>query len=112
MQRHTGLSSVEKTAQRAMMGIPFDALVIAITAQLELEKGLNISMESISQAVSSLPPVLRDRVRVIIAGDGQLREWLEEEIRHRELGHICRTLGNISSKEIHSLLVASTAWRK
>ncbi|MGI9057758.1 MAG: glycosyltransferase [Ktedonobacteraceae bacterium] len=107
MQRHTGLSSVEKTAQRAMMGIPFDALVIAITAQLELEKGLNISMESISQAVSSLPPVLRDRVRVIIAGDGQLREWLEEEIRHRELGHICRTLGNISSKEIHSLLVAS-----
>lgn len=107
MQRHTGFSSVEKLAQRAMMGIPFDALVIAITVQLELEKGLNISMECISRTVSLLPPTLRDSVRVIIAGDGQLREWLEEEIRHRELGRICRMLGNISSMEVHSLLVAS-----
>jgi len=98
---------LEKLAQRAMMGIPTDALVIAITVQLELEKGLNISMESISRTVSSLSPVLRDRVRVIIAGDGQLREWLEEEIRYRELSRICRMMGNISSKEVHSLLVAS-----
>lgn len=106
-QCHTHLSVEEKAIQRASMGIPTDALVISITVRLELEKGLDISIESISRTVSTLPPALRDRVRVVIAGDGQLRGWLEEEIRRRELSHICRMMGNISSEEVGLLLAAS-----
>src|SRR5437868_5571705 len=107
MQRHTDFSAGEKAARRATMGIPADTLVIAIIVQLELDNGLDISMESISRALSSLPPALRDRVRVMIAGDGELREWLEQEIRLRGLSHLCCMLGNISSEEVHSLLAAS-----
>src|SRR5712691_5691647 len=105
MQRHTDLSAEEKAAQRASMDIPADALVIAIIIQLELEQ-LDISMESISRTISSLPSALRDRVRVMIAGDGQWRERLEEEIRQRDLSHVCRLMGNISSEEVRSLLAA------
>jgi len=107
MQQHVALSAEERAAQRASMNIPTDALVIAITVRLELEKGLDISMESISRALSSLPSALRDRVRVMIAGDGRLRGWLEEEIRRRGLSDICRMTGNISNEEVKSLLVVS-----
>jgi glycosyltransferase involved in cell wall biosynthesis len=107
MQRHEALSAEERAARRASMNIPIDALVIAIAARLDPEKGLDISMESISRVVSSLPPALSDRVRVMIAGDGKLRGWLEEEIRRRELSHVCRMMGYVSNKEIQSLLEAS-----
>src|SRR2546421_11791071 len=107
MQQHTDFSEKKKAARRASMNIPADTLVIAIIIRLEMQKGLDISMESISRTISSLPPALRDRVRVIIAGDGSLREWLEEEIRQRGLSHMCRMMGNISSEGVHSLLAAS-----
>lgn len=106
-QRHEALSSEEKAALRASMDIPGDALVIAITVRLELEKGLDIAIESISRVVSSLPPELRDRVRVMIAGDGQLRGWLEKEILQRELSQVCRIMGLISSEEVQTLLEVS-----
>jgi Glycosyl transferases group 1 len=107
MQRHRDLFSGEKVAQRASRDIPADALVITIIVQLEPEKGLDISIESISRMISSLPPSLRNRVHVMIAGDGQLREWLEKEICQRGLSHVCWMMGNISSEEVHSLLAAS-----
>lgn len=107
MQQYTDLSAQEKAARRASLGIPTDALVIAITVRLEMEKGLDISLESISRALSSLAPAVRDRVRVMIAGEGELRQWLEQEIRLRGLSHVCRMLGNIPSEGVHSLLAAS-----
>lgn len=107
MQRHADLSAEERAEQRASMGIPTDALVIAITVRFDLEKGLDISMESISRIMSELPPTLRDRVRVVIAGDGKLRGWLEEEIHQRGLSYVCRMMGNISNEEVNSLLAVS-----
>ncbi len=107
MQPYEALSAEERAALRASMNIPIDALVIAINVRLEMEKGLDISMESISRTLSALPPELRERVRVIIAGDGQLRGWLEDEIRQRKLSHVCWMMGNIPSKEVISLLAVS-----
>jgi glycosyltransferase involved in cell wall biosynthesis len=106
-QRREDLLAEERVARRVSMGIPPDALVIAITVRFDLEKGLDISMESISRTLSSLPHAQRDRVRVIIAGDGQLRGWLEEEIRQRGLCHICQMMGHISNEEVQSLLAIS-----
>lgn len=105
--RYVELSNEERVSRRVSMNIPPDALVIAITVRLELEKGLDVSIESIAQTVHSLPSILRDRVRVMIAGDGMLRGLLEEEIRSKGLSQICKVMGHISSTEISSLLEVS-----
>jgi glycosyltransferase involved in cell wall biosynthesis len=107
MQRHPDLSVGERAARRASMDIPTDALVIAMNVRLDVEKGLDISLESISRALSALPTALRRRVHVIIAGDGQLRGWLEKEILQRGPGFVCRMMGHISNEEVYSLLAVS-----
>ena len=106
-QRLEALSVEERVSRRAIMAIPADALVIAITVRFDLEKGLAISVESIYRALASLPSALRDRVRVMIAGDGPLRGWLEEEIRQSGLSDVCQMMGNVSNEEVNALLAIS-----
>ena len=107
MEKYADLSPKERASILADMGIPGDALVIMLSVRLELEKGLDISIESITRALSSLPPALHDRVFVIITGDGKLRGWLEEEIRRKGLSDICRITGHVSNEKVISLLQAS-----
>jgi glycosyltransferase involved in cell wall biosynthesis len=92
---------------REQKDIAADAIVIAIICRLDHEKGLDIAVESIDRALSSLSLELRAQVRVIIAGDGSLRTQLEEEIHTRKLDKTCELWGKISAQEVRSLLAIS-----
>ena len=55
-------------------------------------------------------------VRVVIAGDGQLRKQIEEAIRLRGLGQACLLCGEVSPVEVITILGLSdiflfTSWR-
>ena len=107
LNRHVVLDDASKASLRETKGIMADAIVIAIICRLSPEKGLDIALESISRALSTLSPDLCARVRVIIAGEGPLRTNLEEHIRARGLSQTCLLWGEISSLEVLSLLAIS-----
>jgi glycosyltransferase involved in cell wall biosynthesis len=84
-----------------------DAIVITIICRLAKEKGLDIALGSIESACSQLSSELRERVHIVIAGDGPLRAQLEEDIHMRKLDKTCELWGEISVQEVRSLLAIS-----
>jgi glycosyltransferase involved in cell wall biosynthesis len=92
---------------REQKGIAVDAIVVAIVCRFAPEKGLDIAIESISTALCGLAPHLRQHVRVIIAGDGPLREHLEATIRTRGIQQQCVLWGTLATQEVASLLAIS-----
>jgi glycosyltransferase involved in cell wall biosynthesis len=101
---------------REKNNMPADAIVISMICRLAPEKGLEIALEGISQALSALPPDQRALVRVIFAGDGPLRKQLESDIRMRSLSQTCKLCGEASEEAVISLLDLSdiflfTSWR-
>jgi glycosyltransferase involved in cell wall biosynthesis len=107
VSHHTVLDDTSKASMRKKKGIAADAIVVAIICRLSPEKGLEVALKSISQALSTLSPDLCARVRVIIAGDGPLRKSLEEDIRTQQLSQTCWLWGEISAEEVLSLLAMS-----
>src|SRR5260370_30938177 len=85
IERHFLLGKEEKKRARESSDIPTEAIVIAIIGRLSPEKGLDIALESVCQAVSALPAGQAARVRIIIAGNGPIRESLEESVRQLAL---------------------------
>ncbi|GEM_PF-516588 len=104
IHRHPLLDEEMRAAQRREKGLPVDALVIAIACRLAPEKGLDIALESISQALATLTEVQRERVRVVIAGDGPLRQQVEQDIIRHNFGQYCQLWGTLSSSEVIALL--------
>ncbi len=96
-----------KAQMRQQRGIAVDAIVVTLACRLAPEKGLNIAVESISTALSRLSADVRRRVRVIIAGDGPLREQLESSIRTQGIHQHCTLWGEIAVQEVPSLLAIS-----
>ncbi len=107
IERHLLLGEEERRGARESSGIPAEATVIAIISRLSPEKGLDIALESVSQAVSALPAEQAAGVRVIIAGDGPGRQGLEERVRQLGLTRTCVFWGNIPSERVPSLLAIS-----
>jgi len=107
MNRHIVLDDASKVSLRKKKSMPAEAVIVAIICRLSPEKGLDIALESISQALSALSSDLRARLRIIIAGDGPLREHLEEDISRRGLNSTCVLWGDISSEDVISLLAIS-----
>jgi glycosyltransferase involved in cell wall biosynthesis len=105
--RHLVPDAPLKVQMRQQKGIAADAIVVAIVCRFAPEKGLDIAIESISAALSDLAPHLRQRVRVIIAGDGPLREHLEATIRTRGIQQQCVLWGTLATQEVASLLAIS-----
>lgn len=107
IDRHILLDAQQKADLREKFGIAADAIIIAIICRLMPEKGLEIALESICQALALLSPELRSRVHVIIAGDGLLRKQVEEGVQLYRLSHSCELWGDIVSKDVLSLLAMS-----
>jgi glycosyltransferase involved in cell wall biosynthesis len=107
MHRHVLPEAATRAARREEKSIPVDAIVVAIICRLAPEKGLDIAIESISRALAILPPELRVRVRVVIAGEGPLRRQVEEDISIRGLSSNCVLWGDIPTKDVLSLLAIS-----
>ncbi len=104
VDRHIFPSSDVRADERAKLGIPANALVISIICRMAPEKGLDIALDAIQRALALLPVELQACVRVIFAGDGPLREQLEHDIAVRGLRSQCLLTGELSEKQVISLL--------
>lgn len=115
-ERHIIPDITQKLAIRSTHGIASDAIVIAIICRLAPEKGLEITLEAISRAISMLPSEVGKRLHIILAGDGPLRAQIEEDIRLRHLNERCLQWGEASQEEVIKILGLSdiflfTSWR-
>ena len=104
LRRHSVLNASSRAALRAQKALPVHGIVVAIVCRLSAEKGLDIALESISQALSALPPERRSVMRVVIGGDGPLRKQVEADIMRLGLGDTCCLWGELSSDEVVALL--------
>lgn len=107
IDRHILLDAASRACVREKKGIDANTIVVAMACRLAPEKGLGVAVESISQALSALSPDLRTCLRLIIAGDGTVRQEVEEDIQQRGLSQTCLLWGDISHEEVLSLLSIS-----
>lgn len=104
INRHNLPDTTLRATLREQRGLLSNALVVAIICRLAPEKGLDIALESISQALFALSPQQQERVQVVIAGDGPLRKQVEHMICQRGLSRYCSLWGELSPDEVIELL--------
>ncbi len=107
VDRFTPPDKETRTKIRAKQGIRGDAITITLINRLAPEKGLNIAIEGIARAVSVLSTDVRERVKVLIAGDGPLRSQVEVDIRRHGLDSVCELRGEVAPSEVVTLLAIS-----
>jgi glycosyltransferase involved in cell wall biosynthesis len=90
--------------QRATIGLSDDAIVIIMVNRLHPVKGVDVGVAAMRAAVAALPPHLRARVRILMVGDGVLRDQVAADIRDSGLADICRMWGEASADEVAMLL--------
>ncbi len=105
--RHGALNAQNRASLRESKGLPANSIVVTIACRLSAEKGLDIALESINSALRLLPSQQRERVQVVIAGDGPLRVKLEQDVRQRHLEAVCRFWGELRPDEVRELLSMS-----
>jgi L-malate glycosyltransferase len=74
---------------RAALGVEPGELALVVVGRLFEPKRLDIAID----ALAELPPALRDRSRLLLTGDGPLREALAAQAAARGLGERVRFLG-------------------
>jgi glycosyltransferase involved in cell wall biosynthesis len=104
IDRHRVPDGEVRSRLREEKGIAADAIVISLVSRLTPEKGIGVALEGISQALSILPRAVCARVRIIIAGEGPLRNSIEEEIRARGLSQNYALWGEVSPTDVIALL--------
>lgn len=104
IDRHPIFDACERASKREQYGIPSDALVITMICRLAPEKGVDVALESISLVLARITPEQRARTRFVLAGDGPLRQQIEEEINARRLRQVCKLWGEASSEDVVTLL--------
>ncbi len=107
VQGYVALDYDAKAQVRAKKGIAADAHVIAIICRLSPEKGLDIALQSLRQALWNLAPEVAAHVRVVIAGDGPLRQQVEDAIANLGLQKVCECWGDLAADEVSALLAIS-----
>jgi glycosyltransferase involved in cell wall biosynthesis len=104
------LSTSERLAARARAGIPADAIVLTMVNRLVPEKAPAFALRAIARATSLLADEQRRRLRVLIAGDGHLREQVETDMRLLGLASTCSLTGALSPDGVAHLLRVSDAF--
>ena len=89
---------------RMAQGLAEDAIVITLINRLAVEKGLRFALEGIALALSTLPLQVRERVKVLIVGDGPLRLQVEADIQRHRLSSLCVLWGEAKPHEVIMLL--------
>jgi len=100
----TDVDPAEVARLRTEMGIPADAIVVLLINRLAPEKGLEFAIEGIAQSYPQLPEDVRARLRVIIAGSGELRAEVEAQITRSGLSEVCALYGEAQREETQRLL--------
>ncbi len=106
IENHPVLDSASRADIRTRKKLATNAIVIAIICRLAPEKGLDVALESIALALAR-SPFLKERVSVVIAGDGPLRQQLEDDVARLQLGQTCVFWSDIPQREVCTLLAIS-----
>ncbi len=107
VEDHSVLDLTTRAALRREKNLSPDAMIVAIVCRLAPEKGLEVALESIQLARAQLPLPLREQLHVVIAGDGPLRTQMERDVDRLGLTQTCTFWGEISQREVFSLLSIS-----
>jgi glycosyltransferase involved in cell wall biosynthesis len=105
--RYAPVGALARTAARAQLGVPDDAIVIVMVNRLAPEKDLETAIAAIHATYTRLPADMQPQLRVIIAGDGPLREQVERELARLGLDSICQLTGEASASQVADLLSLS-----
>jgi glycosyltransferase involved in cell wall biosynthesis len=107
VSRFPRLDAATRLHLRAEQKLPAGAILITMINRLASEKGMDIALAGIARAFEALPPEVRGRVRVMIAGDGPLRAQVQDEIERYDLREICLLWGEAKPAEVVALLSIS-----
>nr|BBH95694.1 hypothetical protein KTA_38930 [Thermogemmatispora argillosa] len=107
VEYYPSLTREERAGRRQKHGLQAEDTVVAIACRLTPEKGLDIALESLARALQQLPYAQRASVRLIIAGEGPLRQEIEETIQRLQLESYCSLWGELSAPQIAHLLSIS-----
>jgi glycosyltransferase involved in cell wall biosynthesis len=91
---------VDRAAVRRQLGLAEDARVIAVVATFKRQKGHRFLIEAAPAVVARFPDL-----RILLIGDGELREELQEQTRALGMQDHIHFLG--SRKDVPELLAAS-----
>jgi len=101
------LSAAARAALRQKAGLSPDALVVAIVCRLSPEKGIEIALKAIAQALARLSPEARAQARIVIAGAGPMANQVKQLVNGNGLGQNCVMWGELPPAEVKSLLSIS-----
>lgn len=104
VDRFTPLEGPDRARMRARWGLPGDAIIVAMVNRLAPEKGLDTAVRAIRRALTALPPAMADRVRVVVAGEGNLRAQFEQDLGQAGLAERTLLLGDTPPEDVASLL--------
>ena len=105
--RFTPIDDATRIERRAQYGVIADAIVVTMVNRLALEKGLDVALQGMREALQALPSEARTRVRMIIAGEGPLRAQVEAGMRRNGLDAVCTLLGEVTPDGVSQLLSVS-----
>jgi glycosyltransferase involved in cell wall biosynthesis len=91
-----------RSRARRALGLGADHTVVNMVTRLNEEKGLEAAVAAIEGQARR-----REDLRVMIAGDGTLRPWLEGRIAAQGLGEAVSLLGVLDRREVKRLHEAS-----
>ncbi|HWF74397.1 MAG TPA: glycosyltransferase, partial [Solirubrobacteraceae bacterium] len=92
----------DRTAARARFGLEPDAFVVCCARRFVPRMGLDVLIDAWAQEFGGRP-----RARLLIAGDGELREELERRIADCSLGDSVKLSGRLSDEELLALYRAA-----
>jgi len=94
----------ERAVTRARRGAPADAILISLACRLAPEKGFDVALPALAQAVAQAPAGVRERIAIVIAGDGPSRGQIEADIRALNLERFCTFWGEVGPDDVAQLL--------
>ena len=95
-------SAGDRSSARARFGLGPDAFVVCCARRLVPRMGLDVLIEAWARELGGDPCA-----RLLIAGDGELREELERQVAARSLGDSVTLLGRIGDEELLALYRAA-----
>jgi glycosyltransferase involved in cell wall biosynthesis len=92
----------DRWTARARFGLARDDFVVCCARRLVPRMGLDVLIDAWAREFAG-----NDRARLLIAGDGELREDLERQVLARSLGGAVTVLGRLSDEELLALYRAA-----
>ncbi len=86
-----------------LQSLPFDAPQLLCLGRLIADKGFDLALKAFASIVDRFP-----RARLVIAGDGPARSFLENQVAELGLRHSVEFVGWVPPEKVPSLLNAAT----